>query len=87
MSSGLRSPPTPRSSAPSPKPTFDTELLRAYVKKLLQTTLQTATWPDPRERDRVKAWVKEIGERVKERMLGMCLHFRDRVQLMALVSV
>ncbi len=40
------------------------------MKKLLQTTLQPATWPVPRERDRVKAWMKEIGERVKERMIG-----------------
>ncbi|KAK7695675.1 hypothetical protein QCA50_000311 [Cerrena zonata] len=69
--SGLRSPQTPRSTAssPSPKPSFDTDLLRAYVKKLLQSTLQTCSWPEPRERDRVKSWIKEIGERVKERML------------------
>ncbi|KAH9853744.1 hypothetical protein C2E23DRAFT_820354 [Lenzites betulinus] len=74
--SGLRSPPTPRSSAPSPRPsapsprpTFDNDLLRAYIKKLLQTTLGTAAWPEARERDKVKAWIKEIGERVKERML------------------
>ncbi|KAI0663062.1 hypothetical protein C8Q70DRAFT_490500 [Cubamyces menziesii] len=75
--SGLRSPPTPRSSAPSPRPsapsprpTFDSDLLRAYMKKLLQTTLQSASWPEPRDRDKVKAWMKEIGERVKERMIG-----------------
>lgn len=47
------------------------------MKKLLQTTLQTATWPPARERDKVKSWMKEIGERVKERMIGalarMCL--------------
>ncbi|KAH9951786.1 hypothetical protein B0H21DRAFT_684837, partial [Amylocystis lapponica] len=61
--------PTPRSSAPSPRPTFDAELLRAYMKKLLQTTLQSAAWPEPRDRDRVKSWMKEIGERVKERSL------------------
>ncbi|KAI0723354.1 hypothetical protein C8Q76DRAFT_691827 [Earliella scabrosa] len=78
MASGLRSPPTPRSSAPSPRPsapspaprpTFDADLLRAYMKELLQSTLRTATWPEPRERDKVKAWIKEIGERVKKRML------------------
>ena len=71
--SGLRSPQTPRSTAssPSPKPSFDTDLLRTYVKKLLQSTLQTSTWPEPRERDRVKSWMKEIGERVKERMIGV----------------
>lgn len=67
---GLRSPSNPRSSASSPRPSFDSDLLRAYMKKLLQSTLQTATWPPARERDRVKAWMKEIGERVKERMIG-----------------
>ncbi|GBE79313.1 hypothetical protein BKA93DRAFT_820077 [Sparassis latifolia] len=69
MASGLRSPTTPRSGAASPRQTFDVELLRAYMKKLLQTTLHNASWPEPRERDRIKAWMKEIGERVKERML------------------
>ena len=67
---GLRSPSNPRSAAPSPRPSFDSDLLRAYMKKLLQSTLQTATWPPARERDKVKGWIKEIGERVKERMLG-----------------
>ncbi|RDX53158.1 hypothetical protein K466DRAFT_477727 [Polyporus arcularius HHB13444] len=76
IASGLRSPSTPRStapsprpSAPSPRPTFDAELLKAYMKELLQSTLKSATWPEPRERDKVKAWIKEIGERVKKRML------------------
>lgn len=67
--SGLRSPPPPRSSASSPRPKFDSDLLKAYMKKLLSSTLQTSTWPEPKERERVKAWMKEIGERVKERML------------------
>ena len=67
---GLRTPSTPRSNAPSPKPTFDAETLRTYMKVLLQRTLQSATWPPPHERHRVKGWMKEIGERVKERMLG-----------------
>jgi len=39
------------------------------MKKLLSTNLQTAVWPEPSERDRVKAWIREIGDRVKERML------------------
>ncbi|KAI0773912.1 hypothetical protein C8Q74DRAFT_1200119 [Fomes fomentarius] len=78
IASGLRSPPTPRSSAPSPRPsapspsprpTFDADLLKAYMKELLQSTLRTATWPEPREREKVKGWIKEIGERVKKRML------------------
>lgn len=40
------------------------------MKELLQSTLRTATWPEPREREKVKGWIKEIGERVKKRMLG-----------------
>ncbi|KDQ64798.1 hypothetical protein JAAARDRAFT_145920 [Jaapia argillacea MUCL 33604] len=67
--SGMRSPTTPRSDAASPRPKFDSDLLKAYMKKLLQTTLQTAVWPDVRDRPRVKEWMKDIGERVKERML------------------
>ncbi|KAG8883054.1 hypothetical protein FRB97_007319 [Tulasnella sp. 331] len=47
---------------------FDTDLLRAYVKKLLSTTLQGHTW-DPKNRDQHKSWCKEISERVKDRML------------------
>jgi hypothetical protein len=69
MSSGLRSPPHPRSSAASPRPKFDSDLLKVYIKKLLSSTLQSSTWPEAKERDRVKSWIKEIGERVKERML------------------
>ncbi|TRM68256.1 hypothetical protein BD626DRAFT_534375 [Schizophyllum amplum] len=56
-------------ASPVPRPHFDTELLKAYVKKLLATTLQSAAWPEAKDRDRVKAWMKEIGERVKERMV------------------
>lgn len=41
------------------------------MKELLATTLKNATWPEPKERDKVKAWMKEIGERVKKRMLGV----------------
>jgi len=39
------------------------------MKKLTSSTLQNSTWPDPKERERVKGWIKEISERVKERML------------------
>ncbi|EDR12937.1 uncharacterized protein LACBIDRAFT_292969 [Laccaria bicolor S238N-H82] len=67
--SGLRSPTPSRSSAPSPRQKFDTDLLKAYIKKLLSSTLQNNVWPEAREKDRVKGWMKEIGERVKERML------------------
>jgi hypothetical protein len=38
------------------------------MKKLLPSTLSHAVWSSI-ERDQVKAWMKEIGERVKERML------------------
>ncbi|KAJ6629153.1 hypothetical protein B0H10DRAFT_1777024 [Mycena sp. CBHHK59/15] len=66
-SAGFRSP--TRSDAPSPRPTFDTDLLKVYTKTLLSTTLHAAVWPDAKERDRVKAWIKEIGDRVKTRMV------------------
>ncbi|KAJ7742423.1 hypothetical protein DFH07DRAFT_750311 [Mycena maculata] len=71
-STGFRSP--PRSDAPSPappppRPTFDGDLLKVYTKTLLASTLHTARWPDVKERDRVKAWITEIGDRVKARML------------------
>lgn len=69
MSSGLRSPPLPRSSAASPRPKFDSDLLKVYMKKLLSSTLQASTWPETKDRDKIKSWMKEIGERVKERML------------------
>ncbi|PPQ77343.1 hypothetical protein CVT25_010925 [Psilocybe cyanescens] len=66
--SDLRSPQPSRSSASSPRPKFDANLLKAYMRKLLSSTLQTSTWPG-KDRDRLKGWMKEIGERVKERML------------------
>lgn len=67
--SGLRSPPPRSSGASSPRPKFDSDLLKAYMKKLLSSTLQNSTWPEPKERDKLKQWMKELGERVKERML------------------
>ncbi|KIM45975.1 hypothetical protein M413DRAFT_441035 [Hebeloma cylindrosporum] len=67
--SGLRSPPPPRSAASSPRPKFDADLLKAYIKKLTSSTLQNCTWPEQKEKERVKGWIKEISERVKERML------------------
>jgi tctex1 domain-containing protein 2 len=66
-STTLNSP--PRSGLSSPRPQFDSDLLKAYIKKLLSTTLQSSQWPETKDRDKVKAWMKEIGERVKERML------------------
>ena len=79
--SGLRSLAPPRSDAASPRPKFDANLLKAYMKKLLSSTLHTNSWPEPKDRDRVKAWIKEIGERVKERMIviqpqGLCVIFQ-----------
>jgi len=37
------------------------------MKKLLQTTLQHAIWSSDREQ--VKSWMKDIKERVKDRMI------------------
>lgn len=66
----MRSPPIARSEVSmSPRPRFDSEQLKPYMKALLSSTLGTATWPGVRDRARVKGWMKEIGERVKERML------------------
>jgi hypothetical protein len=44
--------------------------LKTYIKKLLASTLQNVTWADFKERERGRALMKEIGDRVKERMLG-----------------
>ncbi|KAL5508353.1 hypothetical protein ACEPAH_5972 [Sanghuangporus vaninii] len=68
---GVRSPPPPPSDAPSPRPQFDSETLKTYIKKLLQNTLQNESFPTPQNRDKLKAWCKEIGERVKEQMLTL----------------
>ncbi|KAI0254303.1 hypothetical protein BJV78DRAFT_1121771 [Lactifluus subvellereus] len=68
---GVRSPASPRSGATSPRPKFDSDQLKPYIKKLLDSTLQNVTWADFRdkERERRGALMKEIGDRVKERML------------------
>lgn len=69
--SGIRSPASPRSGATSPRPNkFDSDQLKTYIKKLLASTLQNVTWPEFKERERGRALMKEIGDRVKERMLG-----------------
>jgi len=71
MMTAMRSPTTPRSDVSSPRQRFDAEMLKGYMKKLLPSTLQSSVWPPSKDRDQVKFWIKEIGERVKERMLGM----------------
>ena len=72
----MRSPTTPRSDVSSPRQKFDSDMLKGYMKKLLPATLQSSVWPPSKDRDQVKLWIKEIGERVKERMLGTyCPHF------------
>jgi hypothetical protein len=80
LAPGLRSPPTPRSDAASPRPAaFDGEQLKPYIKQLLMSTLQSVLWADAKDRERGRALIKEIGERVKERMLSACsrlLHVR-----------
>jgi hypothetical protein len=69
--SGIRSPTSPRSGATSPRPTkFDADQLKTYIKKLLASTLQNIAWTEFREKERGRALMKEIGDRVKERMLG-----------------
>lgn len=71
MMTATRSPTTPRSEVSSPRPTFDSDLLKGYMKVVLSATLKSSVWPPSKDRDQVKLWIKEIGERVKERMLGM----------------
>ena len=71
MVTATRSPTTPRSEVSSPRPKFDSDLLKAYMKQLLPSTLQSNVWPSTKDRAQVKRWIQEIGERVKERMLGM----------------
>jgi len=67
---GIRSPVSPRSGATSPRPSkFDSDQLKTYIKKLLASTLQNVTWTEFREKERGRALMKEIGERIKERML------------------
>jgi len=70
MMTAMRSPTTPRSEVSSPRQKFDSEMLKVYMKKLLPATLRSSVWPPSKDRDQVKLWIKEIGERVKERMLG-----------------
>lgn len=69
--SGIRSPVSPRSGAASPRPSkFDADQLKTYIKKLLASTLQNVTWTEFRDKERGRALMKEVGDRVKERMLG-----------------
>ena len=65
-----RSAESSRAAAASPRPKFEADALKLYIKTLLQTTLATATWPDGKEYPRVKGWCKEISSRVKERMIS-----------------
>ncbi|KAF8609397.1 hypothetical protein BDV93DRAFT_518220 [Ceratobasidium sp. AG-I] len=69
-SPNLQSPSISRTAPMSPvaPKKFDSDQLRGYMKKLLASTLQGMVW-DPKDRDKSKAWCKEIGERVKDRML------------------
>jgi hypothetical protein len=69
-SSGLRSP-VPRADASSPRQKFDSDLLKAYMKQLLSSTFQGVNWPETKDPDRVKGWIKDVGARVKERMVDI----------------
>ncbi|KAG8979078.1 hypothetical protein FRC05_009288 [Tulasnella sp. 425] len=63
------SPLQPSTSAPTPtRPKFDVDLLKSYMKKLISTTLEKERW-DSKDKDKQRAWCKEISERVKGRML------------------
>ncbi|KAF8631190.1 hypothetical protein AX15_002522 [Amanita polypyramis BW_CC] len=66
---GLRSPQSPRSDSSPFKSKFDNDALKAYTKKLLISTLQSQTWPELKDRDKLKGLIREISERVKERMI------------------
>lgn len=68
-SSLMRSPQSPRSDFSLSKPKFDNDSLKAYIKKLLSSTLQSQSWADLKDRDKLRAFIKEISERVKERMV------------------
>ena len=39
------------------------------MKMLLSTTLQSKAWAEVKDREKLKAITKELGERVKERMV------------------
>ncbi|KAF8639833.1 hypothetical protein AX17_001088 [Amanita inopinata Kibby_2008] len=67
--SGMRSPQSPRSDASPFKLKFDNDALKAYIKKLLSSALQSQVWPELKDRDKSRLWIKEISERVKERMI------------------
>lgn len=55
------------------------------MRKLISTTLQGQSW-DSKNREQQKAWCKEIGERVKARMLGECLWSLPRCYRRQLMS-
>jgi hypothetical protein len=90
LAPGYRSPPTPRSDvgSPRPHPVFDGEQVRPYIKQLLASTLQGISWADVKDREKSRALIKEVGERVKDRMLraylspslpiGLCLSEKSR---------
>jgi hypothetical protein len=65
----MRSPQSPRSDFSLSKPKFDNDSLKAYIKKLLSSTLQSQSWGDLKDRDKLRAFIKEISERIKERMI------------------
>lgn len=62
-----------RSPVLSPEPTrskFDTEAIKAYMNKLLTTTLSSKSFPPVQQRNKLNEWSKEIGSRVREQMIG-----------------
>lgn len=64
-----------RSPVLSPEPSrskFDTEAIKAYMTKLLSTTLSGKSFPPAQQRHKLTEWSKEIGSRVREQMIGGC---------------
>ena len=49
---------------------FDTEAIKAYMNKLLTTTLSNKSFPPAQQRHKLNEWSKEIGTRVREQMIG-----------------
>ncbi|KAI0029088.1 hypothetical protein K488DRAFT_57166 [Vararia minispora EC-137] len=85
---GLRSPPTPRSDVPSPCLAYGVHQLWPYIMQLLISTLQNVTWVEAKDRDRGRALMKEIGDRVKGRMISVSAEGpRFRSKYIALMQI
>jgi hypothetical protein len=61
--------------------------LKTYIKKLLASMLQSVAWPEFKERERGRALMKEIGDRVKERMLGTLVRPSEAPETDSIVEI